>query len=91
MTPFARFWVHNGMIRMGETKMSKSLGNLVNVSQALEGHSVDALRLFFLGSHYRSPLNYSDEGLDAMERAAERLRNALRPGAESSVNGHLEC
>ena len=91
VTPFARFWVHNGMIRMGESKMSKSLGNLVNVSQALEGHSVDALRLFFLGSHYRSPLNYSDENLDAMERAAERLRNALRPGAESSVNGHLEA
>ena len=91
VTPFARFWVHNGMIRMGESKMSKSLGNLVGVSQALEGHSVDALRLFFLGSHYRSPLNYSDENLDAMERAAERLRNAMRPGAESSVNGHLEA
>ena len=91
VTPFARFWVHNGMIRMGESKMSKSLGNLVGVSQALEGHSVDALRLFFLGSHYRSPLNYSDENLDAMERAAERLRNAMRPGAESSVNGHLKA
>ncbi len=91
VTPFARFWVHNGMIRMGESKMSKSLGNLVGVSDALEGHSVDALRLFFLGSHYRSPLNYSDESLDAMERAAERLRNALRPGADASVNGKLDA
>lgn len=89
--PFARFWVHNGMINMGENKMSKSLGNLVGVTQALEGHSVDALRLFFLGSHYRSPLNYSDEGLEAMERAAARLRNALRPGAETSVNGSLDA
>ena len=91
VTPFARFWVHNGMIRMGESKMSKSLGNLVNVSQALEGHSVDALRLFFLGSHYRSPLNYSDDNLDAMERAADRLRNSLRPGADGSVNGKLDA
>ena len=89
--PFSRFWVHNGMINMGESKMSKSLGNLVNVSQALESHSVDALRLFFLGSHYRSPLNYSDESLDAMERAAARLRNALRPGADGSANGTLDA
>ena len=89
--PFSRFWVHNGMINMGESKMSKSLGNLVNVSQALDSHSVDALRLFFLGSHYRSPLNYSDESLDAMERAAARLRNALRPGAGGSVNGTLDA
>ncbi len=89
VTPFARFWVHNGLLNMGESKMSKSLGNLVGVSEVLEGHSVDALRLFFLGSHYRSPLNYSDEGLEAMERAATRLRNALRPGADSSVNGQL--
>ncbi len=91
VTPFARFWVHNGLLNMGESKMSKSLGNLVGVSEVLQGHSVDALRLFFLGSHYRSPLNYSDEGLDAMERAASRLRNALRPGADSSVNGQLSA
>ena len=76
---------------MGESKMSKSLGNLIGVSQALEGHSVDALRLYFLSSHYRSPLNYSDDGLDAMERAAARLRNALRPGADSSDNGRLDA
>ncbi len=76
--PFARFWVHNGLLNLGEDKMSKSLGNLVGVSEALEHHSSDALRLYFLSSHYRSPLNYSAEGLAAMEHAAERLRNALR-------------
>ena len=91
VSPFSRFWVHNGLLNMGESKMSKSLGNLVGVSQALEGHSVDALRLYFLSSHYRSPLNYSDDGLDAMERAAARLRNALRPGADSSDNGRLDA
>ena len=80
--PFARFWVHNGLVNMGDSKMSKSLGNLVGVSDALEHHSVDALRLYFLSSHYRSPLNYSEEGLSAMERAVTRLRNAFREGAE---------
>lgn len=77
-TPFARYWVHNGLLRLGEDKMSKSLGNLVSVEEALQRYSADGLRLYFLSSHYRSPLNYSDEGCAAMERSAERLRHALR-------------
>ena len=80
-TPFARYWVHNGLLHMGEDKMSKSLGNLVSLAEGLEHYSADALRIFFLSSHYRSPLTYSDEALSATERAAERLRNALRPAA----------
>ena len=76
-TPMARFWVHNGMLRLSEEKMSKSLGNLVTVSDALERFSADALRLFFLSSHYRSPLSYSDEAVAAQERAVERLRHAV--------------
>ena len=77
--PAARFWVHNGLLRLGEDKMSKSLGNFVTVAQALQRFSSDAIRMFFLSSHYRSPLTYSDEGVMAQERAAERLRNAVRP------------
>ena len=77
--PMARFWMHNGLMRLGDEKMSKSLGNLVEVSEALERYSPDALRLFFLSSHYRSPLMYSGEGVEAQERAAERLRNAAEP------------
>ena len=61
--------------------MSKSLGNFVTASEALERFSSDALRLFFLGSHYRSSPSYADEGVAAQERAAERLRNALSAGA----------
>ena len=81
----ARFWVHNGLMRLGEDKMSKSLGNLVTVGEALERFSSDALRLFFLSSHYRSPLTYSDEGVAGQERAAERLRNAVNlPGPSES-------
>jgi len=78
--PFSRFWVHNGLLRLGEDKMSKSLGNLVSVEEALQRFSADALRLYFLSSHYRSPLNYSDGACAASERSAERLRHALEAG-----------
>ena len=75
--PFSRYWVHNGLLQLGEDKMSKSLGNLVSVDEALASYSPDSLRLYFLSSHYRSPLSYSDEGCAAMERSADRLRHAL--------------
>ncbi len=78
--PFANCWVHNGLLQLGDDKMSKSLGNLVSVEEALERHSADALRAYFLSSHYRSPLQYSDEGSAAMERSFDRFRHALRPG-----------
>ena len=74
--PFARIWMHNGLLRLGEDKMSKSLGNIVPIGDALEKYSTDALRLFFISSHYRSPLTHSDENILAQERAIERLRNA---------------
>jgi cysteinyl-tRNA synthetase len=72
--PFVKYWLHNGMVQLGEEKMSKSLGNLVTIKQALEKYSPDAIRIFVLGSHYRGPLTYSEEALEAAERGAERLR-----------------
>ena len=74
--PFARYWLHNGLMQLGEEKMSKSLGNLITVKEALECYSADAIRLFVLSSHYRSPLTYSEDGLEAAERGVERLRLA---------------
>ena len=82
--PMAQFWVHNGLLRLGEDKMSKSLGNFITVNEALSKFSTDALRLFFLSSHYRSPLSYTNENVLAQERALERIRAALK---ESSGNG----
>ena len=82
--PMAQFWVHNGLLRLGEDKMSKSLGNFITVNEALSKFSTDALRLFFLSSHYRSPLSYTNENVLAQERALERIRTALK---ESSGNG----
>ena len=76
--PFARFWLHNGMLRLGVEKMSKSLGNIISLPEALDRFDPQALRLFFLSSHYRSPLFYSEEVVQGQERAIRRLRQALR-------------
>ena len=86
--PFARFWLHNGMLRLGVEKMSKSLGNIISLPEALDLFEPQALRLFFLSSHYRSPLFYSEEVVRSQERAIRRLRQALRveSGSGSSVD-----
>ncbi len=77
VVPFARYWVHNGLLRMaGDEKMSKSLGNVVTVRDALKSYSADAIRLWIFQSHYRSPATYDDENLAAAERAVRRLRQA---------------
>jgi cysteinyl-tRNA synthetase len=71
--PFVKYWLHNGLVQLGGDKMSKSLGNLITIKEALKNYSADALRIFILSSHYRSPLTYSEEGLEAAEQGAERL------------------
>ena len=80
--PFVRYWMHNGLLQLGEEKMSKSLGNLVTVKEVLRRHSPDALRLFVLSSYYRGPLSYSEEALAAAQRGADRLAAALQAASE---------
>jgi len=82
--PFAKYWIHNGLLQMGADKMSKSLGNLITIREALEKYSANAIRLFVLSSYYRSPLTYSEETLEAAERGAERLRQAASRTSEGS-------
>ena len=77
LVPFARYWLHNGLMQLDKQKMSKSTGNLVSVKDAMNHFSSDAIRLFILSSHYRSPLTYSEEALKASERGAERLSWAV--------------
>ena len=77
VVPFARFWMHNGTLQYGQDKMSKSIGNVFTISSALERYTSDVLRMFFLGSHYRSPLTFNEENVKSQERALERLRTAL--------------
>ena len=76
--PFVRFWMHNGLMRLPdqEEKMTRSLGNLIPIHDALDKFGVDGVRLFILSSHYRSPLQHSEEALGAGKRGAERLRLA---------------
>jgi len=85
--PFVRYWLHNGLMQQDKQKMSKSTGNLVSIKYALDLFSSDGIRLFILSSHYRSPLTYSEEALEASERGAERLRWALthRTNADEEV------
>ena len=77
VVPFARFWMHNGTLQYGQDKMSKSIGNVFTISSALERYTSDVLRMFFLGSHYRSPLTFNEENVKSQERALERLKTAL--------------
>lgn len=85
--PFARYWVHNGMLQLGGEKMSKSLGNLVTIEDFLAKHEANTLRMIVLGSHYRSPLTFNDEVVEQAERALERLRSALRPSIGEITEG----
>ena len=89
--PFVKYWLHNGLVQLGEEKMSKSLGNLITIKEALERYSPDAIRIFVLSSHYRSPLTYSEEALEAAVNGVERLvrvlsRNDPAPDAQEAVD-----
>jgi cysteinyl-tRNA synthetase len=77
--PFARYWMHNGMMQLSGEKMSKSLGNLVTVEEFLEDYPADVLRMMVLNSSYRGPLTFKDDTIEQAVKALERLRNGLRP------------
>jgi len=85
--PFVRYWLHNGLMQQDKQKMSKSIGNLVCVEDALDRFGPDAVRLFILGSHYRSPLAYSEQALEASQKGAERLRSALTHRTNAGEGG----
>jgi cysteinyl-tRNA synthetase len=81
--PFARYWMHNGLLQFSGEKMSKSIGNLINIRDLIERNQARAFRLMVLQSVYRNPLVFSDEALDAAGRGLERLDQAIR-GFEAS-------
>ena len=70
----ANYWMHNGYINVNNQKMSKSLNNFFTVREISEKYGYDVIRFFMLSSHYRSPLNYSEEVLEQCKRSLERLR-----------------
>ena len=92
--PFVRFWVHNGLLRLqegDEEKMTRHRGNIVSCQQILEQYNPDAIRLFLLSSHYRSPITYTDDGIASAERALERLTNALRVAPSDTANASMDA
>jgi cysteinyl-tRNA synthetase len=80
--PFARYWVHNGFVNLGAEKMSKSLGNTLTVEALLSRHDPEALRLYFLQTHYRNPVELTDEGIAGMRRPLERFRELVEQQRE---------
>jgi len=76
-TSFANYWFHHGMIMVDGKKMAKSEGNFVIVKDALKNISANALRLFILNTHYRMPLNYTNEAIKAAQNGVYRLQEAL--------------
>jgi len=91
--PFARYWLHNGMLELvnpktrAVEKMSKSLGNVVTLASFLERYDADVFRLIVLGSHYRSPLTYNDEIAADNARKLDRLMTALAPATGATTSG----
>jgi len=83
--PLARYWVHNGFVRVDNEKMSKSLGNFFTIREVLAKYDAETLRFFLVRTHYRSDLNYSDVHLDDARNSLKRLYTALNGVAAAGV------
>ena len=82
--PFARYWIHNGMLQLGGEKMSKSLGNIISIKEFLSRRDADVMRMLVLNGTYRAPLTFNDETLDAAEKSVDRLKSGFRPASPSA-------
>jgi cysteinyl-tRNA synthetase len=76
--PLARYWVHNGFVRVNSEKMSKSLGNFFTIRDVLQQYHPEVLRLFMLQSHYRSPVDFSDAALNEARQGMDRFYSTLK-------------
>ena len=85
---YVNYWMHNGFVQVNEEKMSKSLGNFFTVREVLRRYQPEVIRFFIVSSHYRSPLNYSDENLEHGKASLARLYTALRdlPAIEPAID-----
>ena len=87
--PFVNYWMHNGFVRVDDEKMSKSLDNFFTVREILKNYRAEEIRYFILASHYRSPLNYSQENLANGKSALTRLYTSLRGLAPADNDASL--
>ena len=89
---FSRYWMHNGFVNINQEKMSKSLGNIYTIQEVLDRYDAASLRHYILASHYRSPLDFSDQGLEEAEKGMDRIFDTVHrlnqltlPNGESTV------
>jgi cysteinyl-tRNA synthetase len=83
--PFVKYWMHFGFLNINKEKMSKSLGNFFTAREVLSKYSAEAIRLFFAQAHYRGPIDFSDELLDAAQKGLEKLKN-LKSTIETAIS-----
>ena len=95
--PFANYWIHNNMVLVNGVKMSKSLGNFTTISDALQKYSGEQIRFFILQTHYRSPVDFSDDAMDAASQGLDRLlsnywnlKSLLQQAPEGEANPRTE-
>jgi len=75
---FVRFWIHNGLVNLRSEKMSKSTGNFIVLREILSSYKPEILRLYLLGTHYRSPLDFDPQALEDTERAYSRIEDTIK-------------
>lgn len=87
---FVNYWLHSGMLKVRGEKMSKSLGNIINIRDALKQWDAEVLRFFFVSYHYRSPADFSEEALKNAENALKRLKEVKVKLEEKAQEGKLD-
>jgi cysteinyl-tRNA synthetase len=85
--PFVRYWLHTGLLNVGNRKMSKSLGNMIRIRDALKEYTPAELRFYFASAHYREPITYSHTGLRKAKRRLGRLQKNLNSFSQAQVRG----
>jgi cysteinyl-tRNA synthetase len=85
--PFVRFWLHNGFVNIEKEKMSKSLGNFLTIKEILKEHHPEVIRLFLLSRHYRSPIDFSSQGMEEARGNLERFYQTLAGIDEAIAQG----
>ena len=93
--PFVHYWIHNGFVNINQEKMSKSLGNIFTIREILEHYHPEAVRVFLLSHHYRSPVDFSDQSLKEAQTSLDRLYSLLKDfkdlkGGSESSSSHFE-
>ncbi len=93
---FSKYWMHNGFLNINNVKMSKSLGNFLTVRGISEKYDLQVLRFFMLSAHYRSPLNFSDDLMNAAKNGLERILTCFKrlrelKGTDAAYTGNAEA